>query len=91
MGLVITLSSWASLGLVAPRSVRNIWNVKPSTMPVPDDWCYVNNFANERQPKAIRLPAGKGAGFRQAISELITRFASDIPRTFESDEFISGA
>ena len=60
---------------------------KASTMPVPDDWCYVNNFANERLPKAIRLPAGKGAGFRQAISELITRFASDIPRTFESEEF----
>mgnify|MGYP001035282477 FL=1 len=60
---------------------------KASTMPVPDDWCYVNNFNNERQPKAIRLPAGKGAGFRQAVSELIARFASDIPRTFESEEF----
>jgi lon-related putative ATP-dependent protease len=61
---------------------------KASSMPVPDDWCYVNNFTNERQPKAIRLPAGNGAGFRQAISEFISRFASDIPRTFESDEFI---
>ncbi len=62
---------------------------KASLMPVPDDWCYVNNFTNERQPKAIHLPAGKGAGFRQAISEFISRFASDIPRTFESDEFIT--
>lgn len=60
---------------------------KAIAMPVPDDWCYVNNFANERKPKAIRLPAGKGTGFRQAISELITRFARDIPRTFESEEF----
>jgi len=60
---------------------------KASSMSVPDDWCYVNNFSNERQPKAIRLPAGKGAAFRQAISELISRVASDIPRTFESDEF----
>lgn len=58
------------------------------SMPVPDDWCYVNNFDNERHPKAIRLPAGKGSGFRRVVSELISRFASDIPRTFESEEFI---
>jgi lon-related putative ATP-dependent protease len=61
---------------------------KASSMPVPDDWCYVNNFSNERQPKTIRLPAGKGAGFRQAISEMISRVTSDISRTFESKEFI---
>jgi lon-related putative ATP-dependent protease len=61
---------------------------KAIEMPVPDDWCYVNNFQNERRPKIIRLPAGKGAGFRQAIGELISRLTSDIPRTFESDEFI---
>ena len=60
---------------------------KAGSMAVPDDWCYVNNFKNERQPKAIRLPAGKGVVFRQEVSELISRFANDIPRTFESKEF----
>ena len=59
-----------------------------ASMPAPDDWCYVNNFANERKPKVIRLPAGREIIFRQAITELVTRFASDIPRTFESDEFL---
>lgn len=61
---------------------------KAVSMPVPEDLCYVNNFTNERKPKLIGLPAGKGTIFRQAISELISRFASDIPRTFDSDEFL---
>ena len=25
----------------------------------PDDWCYINNFEDEREPFALRLPPGK--------------------------------
>ncbi len=28
--------------------------------PPPDDWCYVNDFEQPSQPRALRLPAGMG-------------------------------
>jgi lon-related putative ATP-dependent protease len=55
--------------------------------PVPDDWCYVNNFENSRQPKALRLLAGSGTEFKKDIHELIPRSGSSIARAFESDEY----
>jgi lon-related putative ATP-dependent protease len=61
---------------------------KAAQEPVPVDWCYVNNFENERQPKALCFPAGRGAEFRHEIQELIARAWHDIPGAFESDEFI---
>ena len=93
LGSEVTGSGYNTFVLGQPGSGRTTLSKeylerKASSMPVPDDWCYVNNFSNERKPKLIRLPAGKGAIIRQAISELITRFTSDIPRTFESDEFL---
>jgi len=30
------------------------------TRPVPPDWVYVNNFQNPYEPKALKLPPGKG-------------------------------
>ena len=32
---------------------------------VPDDWCYIYNFENPNQPKAINLPAGLGKVFKK--------------------------
>ncbi|MBN2148603.1 MAG: AAA family ATPase [Anaerolineales bacterium] len=55
--------------------------------PRPDDWCYVNNFENLTQPKALRLPAGQAIVFRKAILELIQYCEREIPRVFESEEY----
>lgn len=54
---------------------------------VPDDWCYVNNFENSRQPKALRLKAGSGIELRKDIQDLIERSQAAIVRTFESEEY----
>ena len=40
--------------------VSQYFEGKAQAEPVPDDWCYVNNFAEQHKPRAIRLPAGKG-------------------------------
>lgn len=56
--------------------------------PVPDDWCYVNNFENRRHPIALKLPAGLGVVFRQDIESLITRCVRGISQQFESEEYI---
>ncbi|MCL4249031.1 MAG: Lon protease family protein [Anaerolineae bacterium] len=55
--------------------------------PAQDDWCYVNNFADARQPQALRLPAGRGVTLRSDIHELILACARDIPQAFESEEY----
>ena len=60
---------------------------KAALQPPPDDWCYVNNFENPHQPKAIHLPAGRAVEFRKDLQELVVRCQRDVTRLFESDEY----
>jgi len=55
--------------------------------PVPSDWCYINNFDEPYEPKAIRLPPGEGKNFQTAISGLIAEVQRTLPKAFESEEF----
>ncbi|MEZ5829663.1 MAG: ATP-binding protein [Dongiaceae bacterium] len=53
----------------------------------PDDWCYVNNFADPQRPKALRMPAGRAGPFRDHMKKLVEELRAVLPATFESDEF----
>ena len=53
----------------------------------PDDWCYANNFTNPERPRALRLPAGKGAEFRADMHALIDEIRVAIPAVFEDDDY----
>lgn len=44
---------------------------KALSEPAPDDWCFVYNFENPHQPKALRLKAGKGVELRIDVHELV--------------------
>ena len=55
--------------------------------PVPDDWCYVYNFADPRVPKAVNLPAGKGLQWQADMDKLIGELAAQITVAFESEEY----
>lgn len=66
---------------------REYLDRKAADLPAPQDWCYVNNFDNPRQPKALSLPAGQGQLFVKDISELISTCEREIARTFESKEY----
>ncbi|MFA4875708.1 MAG: ATP-binding protein [bacterium] len=55
--------------------------------PVPDDWCYVNNFKDPDRPRAIKLPPGKGREFRRDVEKFIEFMQSEIPKVFESKEY----
>ena len=61
---------------------------KAADEPVPDDWCYVFSFKDAHKPLALRLPAGRGVEFRKAIQEFILFCQNEIPRVFESEEYI---
>lgn len=53
----------------------------------PDDWCYVNRFDHPHQPRALRLPAGRGAQLRDAMRKLVEELLATIPAVFDSDEY----
>jgi lon-related putative ATP-dependent protease len=61
---------------------------KASTEPVPDDWCYVNNFSDPRSPRLLRLPAGRGVDLSKDLSNLVQYCLREAPRIFESPEYI---
>ena len=53
----------------------------------PDDWCYANNFSDPERPRALRLPAGRGAEFRDAMHDLIEDIRIAIPAIFEEEDY----
>ncbi|HBA41928.1 MAG TPA: ATP-dependent protease, partial [Alphaproteobacteria bacterium] len=53
----------------------------------PSDWVYVNNFAQPHKPKAIELPTGRGAQFRDAMALMIDELRTAIPAIFDSEEY----
>ena len=57
------------------------------TRPVPPDWCYVNNFSDPLRPNALRLPVGKGGGFRRDMEQFVSDMPKALKRAFESDEY----
>ncbi len=51
------------------------------------DWCYVNNFRQPHKPRALQLPAGRGARLRRDMAQLIEELITAIPAAFESEEY----
>src|SRR5208337_557850 len=68
-------------------AVKNFVEAQAKIQPVPPDWCYVNNFANPYEPKAIQLPAGKGKGFREDMKNFIENVKNALPKAFESEDY----
>lgn len=71
------------------RFIREYFERRAENEPVPDDWCYVNNFGERHKPKTIHLPAGQGQAFRQDMKELIERLSTALSAAFESEEYQS--
>jgi predicted ATP-dependent protease len=69
------------------RTVRALLAEKARGEPSPDDWVYVNNFAEGHRPRALRLPPGRGPEFRSAIAELIRDLGAALPAAFESQDY----
>lgn len=55
--------------------------------PTPDDWVYVNHFADPRTPRAIRLPAGQGAQLRSDMERFNLSLVERLQRAFEQDQY----
>ena len=70
-------------------AVKNFVEAQAKTQPVPPDWCYVNNFSNQYEPKAIKLPAGKGKEFREDLKNFIENVKTALPKAFESEDYVA--
>ncbi|MDT8387703.1 MAG: AAA family ATPase, partial [Thiogranum sp.] len=67
--------------------VKRFLDEDASERPVPDDWCYVNNFEDPGKPRTLQLPPGRGAQLRRDMQHLVEELRTVIPAAFESDDF----
>ena len=58
-----------------------------ATLPVPDDWVYVNNFSLPHQPNAIPFPPGQACEFRRDMEKVIVDLQAAITLAFEGEEY----
>lgn len=75
------------VGTGKTTTIRKFLERKADEQPVPDDWCYVNNFDDPDKPQAIRLPAGKGRTFEKDMDRLAEELHKEVPQAFESEEY----
>jgi len=55
--------------------------------PVPNDWCYVNNFEDPYHPVVLQLPAGRARQLRADMQALVTATKREITKAFESEQY----
>ena len=55
--------------------------------PPPDDWMYVHNFSVPHIPRAIPLPAGRGAEFKTQMARLVSDLQRELPQAFASEGY----
>lgn len=70
-------------------ATKSFVEAQAAVQPVPSDWCYVNNFGNAYEPKAIQLPPGKGKEFREDMKGFIDNVKANLPKAFESEDYIA--
>ena len=55
--------------------------------PIPPDWCYVNNFKQPNQPRALSLPPGRGIELKKDVEQLVEELLTAIPAAFETEDY----
>lgn len=69
------------------HAVQRYLHDRAESQPVPDDWCYVNNFRDSYRPKALTLPAGRGKELASSMEQLLRRAREELAKAFESDDY----
>lgn len=76
-----------AVGTGRATSVRCLLEEMGKKERIPDDKCYVNNFANPDMPRLMSLSAGKGKSFKKDVDELVKDLVKSIPLIFESESY----
>jgi hypothetical protein len=72
-------------------AVRAFLESAARARPTPSDWCYVHNFRDPSRPRALRLSPGQARLLRRGLQGLVQAARREIPRAFESEEYMPGA
>lgn len=56
--------------------------------PTPDDWCYVEHFADPRTPRPVRLPPGGGRIFQDQMEDFLARALRGLKDAFQSKQYL---
>ncbi|MBA33951.1 MAG: ATP-dependent protease [Oleispira sp.] len=67
--------------------IREYLKEQAATKPAPSDWCYVNHFANPREPKVLELPPTKALAFKTILDDLINNLLATFPAVFEHPSY----
>ncbi len=67
--------------------VRYVTNKKVLERDAPDDWLYVNNFNNPRNPIAVSLKNGEGKRFKKSMARTVEFVQNEIAEIFISKEY----
>ena len=54
------------------------------TVPTPDEWCYINNFDEEREPYVLRLAPGESRRLSKEMTSLIDELLDTFPAAFDN-------
>ncbi|UCE29484.1 MAG: AAA family ATPase [Candidatus Bathyarchaeota archaeon] len=68
-------------------AVKGFLEEVAKSKPVPNDWCYVNNFSNPFEPRAIQLSPGRGNKFQKDMKSFIDEIRNILPKAFESEDY----
>ena len=58
-----------------------------ASLPAPDDWLYLYNFAKPGEPLAVSVPAGKGQKLSDDLDDLLKDLKTVITRAFEQSQY----
>jgi len=76
-----------STGLGKQTALRRAVAERAAAMPTPPGWCYVNNVDRVQNPRALRLPPGRGQRLREGMERLVKDLLNALPAAFQSDEY----
>ncbi|WP_336042105.1 ATP-binding protein [Acinetobacter dispersus] len=74
-------------GLGKRTMIKRLLQQHAKSMPTPNDWVYVNNFKNPRQPIALRFPAGQGTKFQNALQQAWQIILKQLERRFSAESY----
>jgi lon-related putative ATP-dependent protease len=75
------------LGTGKATAVTAFLQEQAKTKQPPSDWCYVQNFRDPSQPRALQLPTGRGRDLQRDMRNLVNEAARAITGTFEGEEY----
>jgi lon-related putative ATP-dependent protease len=68
-------------------TIRRVVEAKAQGESVPDDWLYVMSFTEPGEPRALRLPPGRGRQFRASMDKFSTALPDKLQQAFDADRY----